>query len=155
MSGARLRCTIPPRLARTRRCALWLLLAAFYLLPWLRRDGRQALLFDLPAPRLDLFGWTLWPYDIGWRRLALCAAAAALAVTPPWADVSGAASPAHRRRYGARRSSGWNGASRPGPRPHARGLGGDGAVNRHRLHRLLHADRRPGLAAAALRLERL
>ncbi|MFC6839232.1 hypothetical protein ACFQGW_04465 [Xanthomonas theicola] len=53
MSGARLRCTIPPRLARTRRCALWLLLAAFYLLPWLRRDGRQALLFDLP-----LRAWT-------------------------------------------------------------------------------------------------
>lgn len=42
-----------------------LLLCAFYALPWLRWDGRQALLLDLPARRFDLFGWTLWPQDVG------------------------------------------------------------------------------------------
>lgn len=39
------------------------LLGGFYVLPWLRWDGRQALLFDLPGRRFDLFGWTLWPED--------------------------------------------------------------------------------------------
>lgn len=42
-----------------------LLLAGFYAMPWLRWDGRQALLFDLAARRFDLFGWTLWPQDVG------------------------------------------------------------------------------------------
>ena len=42
-----------------------LLLAGFYALPWLRWEGRQALLFDLTARRFDLFGWTLWPHDVG------------------------------------------------------------------------------------------
>ncbi len=41
------------------------LLAGFYALPWLRWNGRQALLFDLPGRRFDLFGWTLWPEDLG------------------------------------------------------------------------------------------
>lgn len=41
------------------------LLTGFHALPWLRWDGRQALLFDLPARRFDLFGWTLWPGDVG------------------------------------------------------------------------------------------
>ncbi|WMJ68649.1 4Fe-4S dicluster domain-containing protein [Stenotrophomonas sp. 24(2023)] len=41
------------------------LLLAFYLLPWLRWDGRQAVLFDLAARRFDLFGLTLWPGDVG------------------------------------------------------------------------------------------
>lgn len=42
-----------------------MLLAAFLALPWLRWNGRQALLFDLPARRFDLFGLTLWPQDAG------------------------------------------------------------------------------------------
>jgi polyferredoxin len=41
------------------------LLAGFYLLPWLQWDGHQAVLFDLPARRFDLFGLTLWPHDVG------------------------------------------------------------------------------------------
>jgi polyferredoxin len=41
------------------------LMGVFYLLPWLRWDGRQALLFDLPGRRFDLFGLTLWPQDLG------------------------------------------------------------------------------------------
>lgn len=41
------------------------LLGMFYLLPWLRWNGRQALLFDLPGRRFDLLGMTLWPEDLG------------------------------------------------------------------------------------------
>ncbi|MCI2261885.1 4Fe-4S dicluster domain-containing protein [Xanthomonas indica] len=74
-------CPAPPhRYTQLRRSALWLLFAAFYLLPWLHWQSRQALLLDLPARRFDLFGWTLWPHDVGWLLLALGVAAAALAV---------------------------------------------------------------------------
>jgi polyferredoxin len=57
----------PPQRAplRWRPLLSALLLAGFYALPWLRWDGRQALLFDLAARRFDLFGWTLWPQDVG------------------------------------------------------------------------------------------
>lgn len=41
------------------------ILLVFHALPWLRWNGRQALLFDLPARRFDLFGLTLWPHDFG------------------------------------------------------------------------------------------
>ena len=50
------------------RAARWLppvLLLAFLALPWLRWDGRQALLLDLGNRRFDLFGFTLWPDDVG------------------------------------------------------------------------------------------
>ncbi len=55
--------TLRPRWLQALPTAL--LLVAFHLLPWLRWDGRQALLLDLPARRFDLFGLTLWPGDIG------------------------------------------------------------------------------------------
>lgn len=63
--------TPPPSPSRARARLRWrpllslMLLAGFYLLPWLRWDGRQALLFDLPGRRFDLFGLTLWPQDLG------------------------------------------------------------------------------------------
>jgi hypothetical protein len=41
------------------------LLVLFYALPWLRWNGHQALLLDINARRFDLFGWTLWPGDVG------------------------------------------------------------------------------------------
>jgi cytochrome c oxidase accessory protein FixG len=46
-----------------RRGAVVVLLGLFYLLPWLRWDGRQAVLFDLPARKFWLFGLVLWPQD--------------------------------------------------------------------------------------------
>ncbi|MFG3447607.1 4Fe-4S dicluster domain-containing protein [Stenotrophomonas sp. NPDC047960] len=54
----------PPAL-RWRAVVPASLLVLFYALPWMRWDGRQALLFDLPARRFDLFGLTLWPQDVG------------------------------------------------------------------------------------------
>lgn len=55
-----------------------LLLGGFYALPWLRWEGRQALLFDLPARRFDLFGCTLWPQDAGVLFSLVAALACAL-----------------------------------------------------------------------------
>ncbi|MEZ5487915.1 MAG: cytochrome c oxidase accessory protein CcoG [Steroidobacteraceae bacterium] len=46
-----------------RVIAVWALLGIFYLGPWLRWDGHQAVLFDLPARKFYLFGLTLWPQD--------------------------------------------------------------------------------------------
>ena len=56
-------CTPRPRHWRGTLSAA--LLVLFYALPWLRWDGRQALLLDINARRFDLFGWTLWPGDVG------------------------------------------------------------------------------------------
>lgn len=62
---------MPPPAPARRRPLRWravlsaTLLGAFYLLPWLRWNGRQAVLFDLPGRRFDLFGLTLWPQDLG------------------------------------------------------------------------------------------
>ena len=39
------------------------LLAIYYVLPWLRWNGRQAVLFDLPARQFHIFGLTMWPQD--------------------------------------------------------------------------------------------
>lgn len=55
----------PALLSRTRT---WLpvgLLVAFHALPWLRWDGRQAVLLDLVERRFDVFGLTLWPSQAG------------------------------------------------------------------------------------------
>ncbi len=51
------------RFASLRWAAVWVLLGIYYLLPWLHLDGRQALLFDLPARKFYIFGLTLFPQD--------------------------------------------------------------------------------------------
>ena len=70
----------PPRPWRWRGALSATLLALFYVLPWLRWDGRQALLLDLAARRFDLFGWTLWPDDIGMLLGLLAVLAVGLAL---------------------------------------------------------------------------
>jgi cytochrome c oxidase accessory protein FixG len=51
------------RFARLRQLAVFGLLGLFYLVPWLRWDGRQAVLFDLPARKFWILGLVLWPQD--------------------------------------------------------------------------------------------
>jgi cytochrome c oxidase accessory protein FixG len=46
-----------------RKGSVVALLGGYYLGPWLRWDGRQAVLFDLPARKFHIFGLTLWPQD--------------------------------------------------------------------------------------------
>ena len=49
--------------ASMRITAVLVLLGLYYGLPWLRWDGQQAILFDLPARQFHILGLTLWPQD--------------------------------------------------------------------------------------------
>ena len=48
---------------RLRMLSVVVLLGIYYLIPFLQWDGRQALLFDLPARKFYIFGLILWPQD--------------------------------------------------------------------------------------------
>ncbi len=48
---------------RLRMLSVVVLLGIYYLTPLLQWDGRQAILFDLPARKFYIFGLTLWPQD--------------------------------------------------------------------------------------------
>ncbi len=49
--------------ARLRVLGVLGLLGIYYFVPWLRWDGHQALLLDLPARKFHIFFITLWPQD--------------------------------------------------------------------------------------------
>src|SRR5262245_7179210 len=51
------------RFNQLRVLAAGALLGIYYGLPWLRWDGHQALLFDLPARKFHVFGLTFFPQD--------------------------------------------------------------------------------------------
>jgi cytochrome c oxidase accessory protein FixG len=59
------------RFDRLSRIATITLLGLFYGVPWLVMDGRQAVLFDLPARKFYIFGLTLWPQDFPYLALLL------------------------------------------------------------------------------------
>jgi len=66
------------RFATLRRLAMFVLLGMFYGGPWLTWDGRQALLFDLPARKFYIWGMTLWPQDFIYLALLLIILAVSL-----------------------------------------------------------------------------
>ena len=49
--------------AGLRISAVLTLLGIYYIVPWLTWDGRQLVLFDLPARKFHIFGITFWPQD--------------------------------------------------------------------------------------------
>ena len=51
------------RFNRLRVAATIALLGLFYAMPWLQWEGRQAVLFDLPARKFYIFGLTFFPQD--------------------------------------------------------------------------------------------
>lgn len=61
-----------------RNIAMVVLLGIFYGLPFLNWEGRQAILFDLPARKFYIFGLTLWPQDFFYLALLLIISALAL-----------------------------------------------------------------------------
>ena len=65
-------------LNRLRMAALIWLLGMFYLLPWVRWNGHQAILFDLPARKFHVFSITFWPQDFLFLALLLIMAALTL-----------------------------------------------------------------------------
>ncbi len=54
------------------------LLGLYYCLPWLRWNGHQAILFDLPARKFYIFGLTFWPQDFFYLAWLLVIAALSL-----------------------------------------------------------------------------
>ena len=59
------------RYDRLRKLAVAWLLGMYYVFPWLQWDGRQAVLFDLPARKFHVFGLTFWPQDFSLLALLL------------------------------------------------------------------------------------
>jgi cytochrome c oxidase accessory protein FixG len=51
------------RFAILRTASVIVLLGLFFALPWLQMDGRQIVLFDLPARKFYVFWLTFWPQD--------------------------------------------------------------------------------------------
>jgi len=66
------------RYARLRVLAVLALLGLYYVVPWIGWDGRQAVLFDLPARKFHVFGLTFWPQDFFYLALLLILAALSL-----------------------------------------------------------------------------
>lgn len=64
--------------AAMRVSAVLVLLGLFYGLPWLRWNGQQLLLFDLPARQFHIFGLTIFPQDFVYLTLLLIMAALSL-----------------------------------------------------------------------------
>jgi len=64
--------------ARLRIVAMIVLLGGYYVAAWLQWDGRQALLFDLPARKFYVFGLVLWPQDFFFLSWLLIIAALSL-----------------------------------------------------------------------------
>lgn len=73
---------------RVRLFTGWPLLLGYFFLPWINLDGRQAVLFDLPARKFHVLWLTFWPQDfvlLGW--LLAIAAFALFFVTTLWGRV--------------------------------------------------------------------
>ncbi len=66
------------RFARLRVLSGLALLGIYYFLPWISWQGRQAVLFDLPARKFHIFALTLWPQDFLYLTLLLIMAALCL-----------------------------------------------------------------------------
>ena len=60
---------------RIRLFTGWPLLLGYFLIPWTMWDGRQAVLFDLPARKFHILGLTFWPQDFPMLAFLLIIAA--------------------------------------------------------------------------------
>lgn len=50
--------------AKLRDYSLIILLAIFFIIPWINWTGRQAVLFDMPNRRFYIFDLVIWPQDL-------------------------------------------------------------------------------------------
>ena len=66
------------RYQRLRKLAVFWLLGMYYIVPWLNWEGRQMVLFDLPARRFHILGLSFWPQDFVFLALLLILAGLAL-----------------------------------------------------------------------------
>lgn len=51
------------RFETVRALIVYLFIAGYFIVPWIQWNGRQAILFDLPARKFYIFGYTFWPQD--------------------------------------------------------------------------------------------
>ena len=68
------------RFQSLRRFALGVLVAVFYIGPWLRWEGRQAIWLNLPERKFAFWATTFWPQDFVLLALLLVIAAFTLFV---------------------------------------------------------------------------
>jgi cytochrome c oxidase accessory protein FixG len=61
-----------------RVVGVFVLLGLYYIVPWLQWDGRQAVLFDLPARKFYVFGLVFWPQDFFYMTGLMVVAALSL-----------------------------------------------------------------------------
>ena len=66
------------RFARLRVISVWVLLGLYYVLPWININGHQSVLFDLPARKFYILGFTFWPQDFIYLALMLITAGLSL-----------------------------------------------------------------------------
>ena len=66
------------RFQRLRIAAVFWLLGMYYLFPWINWDGRQMVLFDLPARKFYILGLVFWPQDFFFLAALLIIAALSL-----------------------------------------------------------------------------
>jgi len=64
--------------ASLRVTGVLVLLGVYYLVPWLRWEGKQAVLFDLPNRRFYIFDLTFWPQDFFYLAVLLIIAGLSL-----------------------------------------------------------------------------
>ncbi len=64
--------------ATFRVLGVLVLLGLYYFVPWLSWDNHQAVLFDLPARKFFIFGFTFWPQDFFYLAVLLIIAALSL-----------------------------------------------------------------------------
>ena len=69
---------IDGRFQRLRKIAVWVLLGMFYAFPWINWEGRQSVLFDLPARKFYVFWLNFWPQDFVFLALLLIIAGLSL-----------------------------------------------------------------------------
>ncbi len=55
--------SISGRFQRIRDFTILSTMGLYLALPWIRWDGQQAVLFDLPNRQFHIFGLTFWPQD--------------------------------------------------------------------------------------------
>jgi len=70
--------SIHGRFEQLRNMTVWSTMGLYLALPWVQWEGRQAVLFDLPARQFHVFGWTFWPQDFIYLSWLLMVAAFAL-----------------------------------------------------------------------------
>ena len=51
------------RFETVRALIVYLFIAGYFIVPWIQWNGRQAILFDLPARKFYIFNYTFWPQD--------------------------------------------------------------------------------------------